>query len=339
MVQSGEIDHLPSQQAQAQSEMDDQRPVPVGGADIDSDGLEQFSDSDPDADAEGESEPSSPPSDQVGGCITVIRSQPVIVRQASSDSSSSTESLDGVSPYTARAEDQVSVQTPARPHWATGPSDLPKPVPSTKKATSTKSSYSSLSAASAMMGSSHSRSTSGTNSLRSVSSSSSNSVPPSLSSLSEIQATSHDAITGIPIDPRLAHLKRPAPSESFARSSRARVEDILTLSETHSTWAPEHFPHSTVEGGFHIGDPPSQHSMPMSLPYIPYDTHQGYTGDLTPYVMAPNAWSTDTTFTYLPHIAQPEMSTGTSMGMGGYGGFDMPPEYDFTFTQEPTSAK
>lgn len=318
---------------------------------VTSDGLERFSDSDPDpdpsegeaeadadADAEGESEvalsltigseivAAHPFTASIrSGHITPLRS--VINRDVSGSSQSS------ISPVSSLAGDQSSHQMSIFNHpqtqWApTNPGSntiFQLPYKASGKGPSTKSSYSSLSAVSNLIP--HSRSTSGSMSLRSISSSSS--TAPQI------------AGGAIPIDPRLVQLKRPAPAESFARSSRSRVEDILSENEEPATWVEGHIP--TLDyvdgnggGGFHIG------SEPTSLPYIPYDAHvplnddispssysvsqstDGFNGDLTPYMMAPDAWSTNTPFVYLPHISNT-----------GVGEFEMPPEYDFTFTQEP----
>lgn len=266
-------------------------------------GLERMEDS-TDADAEGESDDdfSSPPIIDFRSAPARLDSKPgfQLVPMPSSDSGSTSPGASEKSP----------VQAPSIERNWTTPSALTTnftQLPYTK-VPSTKSSYSSLSAASGMAALSHSRSTSGATSTRSVSSSSSTAA----AAAAAINAS-------VPIDPRLQQLKRPAPAESYARSSRSRVEEILT--EEPASWVEDHAPNQA----FHIGaDPAQAQAQTSALPM-----------DLTPFLMTPaeasryevDAWSTDSSFVYLPHIAQTRI-----------GSFELPPEYEFTFTQDPIAS-
>lgn len=238
-----------------------------------------------DADADGESDEERTPSlvevDVSLQAPAEVPSRPALFTTSPLPSFTSSHSSSSTTPS--------PVQLTGRPIWTTGPTPAKG-----KRAASNQSSYSSLSAVSQLAAQAHSRSTSGTTgSTRSVSSSSTSSAP------------------GIAIDPRLEMLKRPAQQESFTRSSRSRVEDLLT--EEPAEWVAGHAPGE----GFHIGADPSLIHYTNGPAAFEMPT------DVTPYLMAPDAWSTTTPFHFLPHVTQPTA-----------GEFSMPPSYEFTFGQE-----
>jgi hypothetical protein len=130
-------------------------------------------------------------------------------------------------------------------------------------------------------------------------------------------------------NPALAHArahahKRPIGRESFSRSSRARVEDVLEDHSTQAGWLDGHTP-QTHGQGFHIGaDPrmvPYQYSNPP-----PYEVNPS--GEMG-HVMAPDAWSTEGGYQYLPHMSH--LSMGKDSARTGGEGFAVPREYEFTY--------
>lgn len=255
-------------------------------------GLERMEGSS-DADAEGESDDDFSPVDEFRSAPAQIGSKPAfqLVPMPSPGSDSSTSPLSSLTSPTQPG--QLTKTSTTLNSTVLAPSALTTVThqPYTR-APSTKSSYSSLSAVSGIAAQSHSRSTSGSTSIRSVSSSSS---------------------TGPTIDPRLRHLKRPAQVESHTRSSRSRVEEILT--KEPASWVENHDPTQS----FHIGSDPAQ-AAPRTMELTPYlMTTSGSSG------FDASAWSAETSFVFLPHVAQPTV-----------GAFELPPEYEFTYAHDPS---
>ena len=171
---------------------------------------------------------------------------------------------------------------------------------------STKSSYSSLSAASAAAGPRK----------RNISDS-------STSTSSNLRSTSGSSTSSYH-QPGEKDLKRPAKT-SFSRSSRSRVEDILSDHSTPSTWIAGHAPNA----GFHIG------ADPRFIPQHPYQTPQQRDDaqapppyEMGPYLMAPDAWNHNMGYGWTSTNTPTPTPTPTS---GGTGGFTIPTEYEFTF--------
>jgi len=172
---------------------------------------------------------------------------------------------------------------------------------------STKSSYSSLSAASAAAG------------LRKRNISDS-----STSTSSNLRSTSGSSTSSYQPQAEEKNLKRPAKT-SFSRSSRSRVEDILSDHSTPSTWIAGHSPNA----GFHIG------ADPRFIPQHPYQTPQQRDDiqapppyEMGPYLMAPDAWNHNMGYGWTSTSTSTSTPTPTS---GGTGGFTIPTEYEFTF--------
>jgi len=171
---------------------------------------------------------------------------------------------------------------------------------------STKSSYSSLSAASAAAGSRK----------RNISDSSTS---------SNLRSTSGSSTSSYATEDK--NPKRPAKT-SFSRSSRSRVEDILSDHSTAPTWVNGHSPN----GGFHIGADPAfihQHPLPLPHPHPPPHQGQGQAPppyEMGPYLMAPDAWNNTMGYDWTIN------PTPTSGEGGATGGFTIPADYDFTFS-------
>jgi len=172
---------------------------------------------------------------------------------------------------------------------------------------STKSSYSSLSAASAAAGPRK----------RNISDS-------STSTSSNLRSTSGSSTSSYQPQSEEKNLKRPAKT-SFSRSSRSRVEDILSDHSTPSTWIPGHAPNA----GFHIGaDPRFIPQHPYQTPQQRDDTQAPPPYEMGPYLMAPDAWNHNMGYGWTSANTSTPTPIPTS---GGTGGFTIPSEYEFTF--------